>query len=330
MTPRSIAIIGAGIAGLACARRLTRPDVVVKLFDKSRSVGGRLATRRAPFGAGELRFDHGAQYFTARGSAFQGVVDTLRSSGAVAAWAAPLTYLAAGATRVGGDTAHFVGAPSMNAVAKALAVGLDVTPNARVVALQRTPAGWGLRFGDDTTAGPFDAVVVATPAEQGVGLLEDAAPALALQAAAARTAPCWAGLFAFDQPPNPDFEALCLADHPVLAWLAHDSAKPGRNAAASCWVAHAREEWSRAHLDITPDEAAAILQKTVCEILMASRRPIYAAAHRWRYAKVERTAASAHAFDPELRIGVCGDWRLGARVEAAWLSGASLGEAMSS
>ncbi len=330
MTLRSIAIIGAGVAGLACARRLTHPDVVVKLYDKSRSVGGRLATRRVTLGAGELRFDHGAQYLTAHDSAFQGVVDALLSSGAVAAWTAPLTHLAAGAMRVDLDGARFVGAPGMNAAAKALAVGLDVTPNARVVALQRDPSGWRLGFADDTTAGPFDAVVVATPAEQGVALLEDAAPALASQAAAARTAPCWAGLFAFDQTPHPHIEALSLADHPVLAWIAHDSAKPGRNATASCWVAHAREEWSRAHLDAAPDDAAAILRDAVCEILMTSRRPIYAAAHRWRYARVERAAANAHAFDPELRIGVCGDWRIGARVEAAWLSGASLGAAMTS
>ena len=58
---RRIAIIGAGIAGLAAAQQLKQPDFGMTLIEKSRGVGGRMATRRI----NDLQYDHGAQYFSA-------------------------------------------------------------------------------------------------------------------------------------------------------------------------------------------------------------------------------------------------------------------------
>jgi renalase len=59
--PKDIAIIGAGIAGLACAQRLQDGGCSVTLFDKGRGAGGRMATRRVTTPFGEIAFDHGAQ-----------------------------------------------------------------------------------------------------------------------------------------------------------------------------------------------------------------------------------------------------------------------------
>ena len=66
-----IAILGCGIAGLSAARELRRNGVDVKLFDKSRGVGGRMSTRYA----GVWEFDHGAQFFTAQNADFKSEID---------------------------------------------------------------------------------------------------------------------------------------------------------------------------------------------------------------------------------------------------------------
>ena len=57
-----VAVIGAGMAGLAAARTLAAAGHAVQVFDKGRGIGGRLSTRRTDYGA----FDHGAQYATVR------------------------------------------------------------------------------------------------------------------------------------------------------------------------------------------------------------------------------------------------------------------------
>ena len=59
-----------------------RHDVDVRIVDKGRSVGGRLATRRI----GEARLDHGAQFFTVRTPAFQAQVDDWVARGVVHVW----------------------------------------------------------------------------------------------------------------------------------------------------------------------------------------------------------------------------------------------------
>ena len=63
--PTEITIIGAGMAGLACAKRLVSAGYTPLMLDKGRSIGGRMATRRVTLAADEVSFDHGAQYLTA-------------------------------------------------------------------------------------------------------------------------------------------------------------------------------------------------------------------------------------------------------------------------
>ncbi len=98
----TVGIIGAGMAGLACATRLADAGFAVTAFDKGRGPGGRMATRRAEVEGRTVRFDHGAQYFTARDPAFADQVTRWQADGIVARWPAA------------GDDA-WVGTPGMNA-----------------------------------------------------------------------------------------------------------------------------------------------------------------------------------------------------------------------
>lgn len=313
----TIAIIGAGMAGLACAQRLTAAGRAVTLFDKGRGPGGRLATRRVETPHGVLRFDHGAQYLTVRDRGFR--ASLARVSGAIAPW--PESTGAPSEER-------FVGAPGMNALPKALAKGLDVRFSSRIARLRRAEGGWTLDSEDGARFGPFAAVLVAVPAEQAGALVAPHSPAFAAEAAAARTAPCWAGLFAVQGQDQPPLIAQRLKDHPVLAWIACDSAKPGRDAALQTWVLHARTDWSADHLEETPETILTALQ----EAFEASVRPqspiLFAQAHRWRFAQVTEPAATPFAWDKGLGLGLCGDWRIGPRVEAAWQSGDALARAV--
>ncbi|MDX1531103.1 MAG: NAD(P)-binding protein, partial [Rhodothermales bacterium] len=65
MTADPLAIIGAGAAGLAAAFGLRDSGVAVTLFEKSRGVSGRAATRRRTADGQTWRYDHGAQYVKA-------------------------------------------------------------------------------------------------------------------------------------------------------------------------------------------------------------------------------------------------------------------------
>jgi predicted NAD/FAD-dependent oxidoreductase len=302
-----IAIIGAGMAGLACAQALRAFGHAPVLFDKGRGPGGRMATRRIATPAGEAMFDHGAQYFTARDPAFQAQVAAWAADGVVAHWPA-----------AGADA--FVGTPGMNAPVKALAQACDVQWLVRVDALRRADNGWRLQ-GDGLDAGPFDTVLLAVPSENAAPLLQAWSPAMAARAVATPALPCWTVMAAFAG--RVDFAADVIRDQGAVGWAARNSAKPGRTG-PEAWVIQAGPEWSAAHLEETPDAVVPQLLGAFADCVGGALPDMVAAvAHRWRYAR-SGAAGDGLLWDAGLKLGVCGDWLLGPRVELAWLSGTRL------
>lgn len=302
-----IAIVGAGIAGLSCADALTLQGHSVVLFDKGRGPGGRMATRRVTHPNGDVAFDHGAQYFTARDPAFVAAVARWRASGAVAMWPSA------------GDDA-WVGTPGMSAVVKAIADPLDVRWNMRVDAIRRIGVSWTL---DPVSQEAFDAVVIAVPAEQAVSLLAAHDPAMAAMAQACRSAPCWTAMVAFDE--RIAIAADIIRDAAILAWAARNTAKPGRGP-TEAWVLQATPAWSREHLE--DDEATvvdALLTALAVETDTILPEPTIRIGHRWRYARAAATNRGA-LWNAETRTGAIGDWLIGPRVESAWMSGRMLAD----
>ena len=299
-----IAVVGAGLAGLACAWRLQQAGHAPALFDKGRGPGGRMATRRIATPLGEAVFDHGAQYFTARDPAFAAEVAQWHRDGLVAPWPA-----------AGGHA--WVGTPAMNAPLKHLASLVEVRFGATVTGLEREGGRWRVRGKDVDEAG-FDAAVVAVPAEQAAPLLATADPAAAALAAATRSEPCWTVMAAFADrlPVSPDVVRAGGA----VDWAARNSAKPARGGPES-WVVHASPEWSRQRLEETPETIfPRLLEEFFTEVGQPPLPPLAGTAHRWRYARSGAAGPDA-LWNLTLALGACGDWLLGPRVECAWLSG---------
>jgi predicted NAD/FAD-dependent oxidoreductase len=310
-----IAIVGAGIAGLACARRLTAGGADVRIFDKARGPGGRLATRR---GDG-WQADIGAQYFTARHPGFQDSVAVWAASGVVARWPAEPVRLERGSITARDDgRERWVGVPRMSALSRHLVQGLDIAPGRSIVALEQGP-GWSLREAEGPTHGPFDAVVIALPAPQTAALLRPVAAALADEAAAVPMRGCWTAVLTVDSG-SPPFEAAFVIDHP-LRWIAHDGSKPGRDGDAT-WIAHASPDWSDPRLDWTPERVLPALVSLFADATgLADEAVRGLAAHKWRYSQSPAPHAAGFLLDSERAIGTCGDWCNGNRVEGAWVSG---------
>ncbi|HEX8447048.1 MAG TPA: NAD(P)-binding protein [Sphingomonas sp.] len=306
-----VAIIGAGMAGLACAERLRAGGHAVVAYDKGRGPGGRMATRRMATAAGEIAFDHGAQYFTARDPDFIARVAQWHAAGVVARWPAA------------GDDA-WVGNPAMNAPLRAVADACDVRWGMRIDALVPDGGGWGVR-GEGVADDGYDAVVIAVPAEQVAALVAAQVPAFARQAEGVRSAPCWTLMAAFSAPVAVATDVIRRAG--MLDWAARNSAKPGRSG-PEAWVAHAMPDWSRDHLEAEPAAVATALLAGLAEAVGQDLpATIAVTAHRWRYARSGALGCDA-LWDGHAGIGLCGDWLLAPRVESAWLSGWRLAEVM--
>lgn len=306
-----ITIIGAGMAGLACARRLVRAGHRPLVLDKGRGIGGRMATRRATLAEGEVSFDHGAQYLTARDPGF----------------AADLHNLGAACVRWddGADSPRLVGVPGMSGLPRAMAAGLNVRLGAQVTAVRAKLDGWQLDI--DAASIETRHLVMTVPAPQAAALLGDDHP-LHNRIAGVAMAPCLTLMAAFPADAPRPFRSRAADDHP-LAWIAQDSSKPGRTGTLTTWVAQASVAWSEQHLEDTSEIIACCMLPMLAEVIgVAPQSALYAAAHRWRYARTVAPLGEPFLRNHDGTLHVGGDWCVGARVEAAWASGTAIADAM--
>lgn len=333
--PLDVVVVGAGMSGLACACVLERRGHRVRVFDKARGPGGRMSTRRAA----TWRFDHGAQYFTVRDPRFRRQVDAWCRGGIVARWDGTIAVLGDRAARPrdaggpGDDSSHggsrgepstrpperFVGVPSMSAVCRDLAAGLELALETRIAGLERVGGRWRLAADGSGDLGDCDAVVVSAPPPQAAELLVDAAPAMSARASGVEMTPCWAVMAGFAEPLRTAFDAAFVHGSP-LGWVARNASKPSRPA-GEAWVLHATPEWSGRHLELDRQDAARRLLAAFRNATgIPGTTPIHLDAHLWRFA-LPGPLAEPCLFDAELRLAACGDWCGGPRVEGAFLSG---------
>lgn len=321
--PPRVAVVGAGISGLMCARTLKDHGISVEVFEKSRGTGGRMATRRLEDG---LQFDHGAQYFTVRDSRLAKYAESWLEQGFVRPWLGRIVTLDSHAWH--DETApplRLVPQPGMSRLGQHLSA--DLTLHRRQTVRKVEQVGerkYELACDDGERWGPFDVVLLSCPVQQTERLLPTACN-WAEELANVRMLPCWTALIAWTTPWRVPFDAAFVKTGPIR-WLARDSSKPGRPDQHDCWVVQADASWSERHLEEEPDTIARRLLAATGALLPSIPPPeqLFVHAHRWRFARPEAGLGRDSLWDPDLQLGACGDWCLGGRVEAAALSGMAL------
>lgn len=314
MTPRT-GVVGAGLAGLMAARALVAAGHDVVLFDKGRSPGGRLATRRI----GDARVDHGAQFFTVRTDAFARHVDAWIADGLVHEWCRGFGPAPDGHPR-------FAVHGGMNALAKHLARGLDIRCDSLVFSLHRGAggAGWDVKL-DDGTLHRFDALVVTCPLPQSFSLLttaEVAMPEVLWRTDYDRTLALLAVLDRPGSVPAPGG----VQDDPSFTFVGDNQAK-GISPVPALTL-HATPEWSAAHWDDDADHARASLVE-LARPWTGDAQVVVAQLKRWRFATPRAIWPEPHwrAVDAPTLV-VAGDAFAGPRVEGAATSGLSAAAAL--
>lgn len=163
---QDIAIIGSGISGLSIGHMLNH-IANVKIFEKSRGVGGRITTRYTR----NFEFDHGAQFFTIKTDGFKKFIQPLINEGIVDIWNARFAEINRNKitkqSQWNAEYPHYVGSPRMNVICKYFAQKLSIELNVDVQKIAKTNRNkWQLFDKNDIILGEFDWVISSVPAHQ--------------------------------------------------------------------------------------------------------------------------------------------------------------------
>lgn len=316
-----IAVIGAGLAGLACAHELRRAGAFVDVFEATPAIGGRLATHRM---AG-ARLDHGAQYLTARDQSFRDYLQRIQHTGYVKAWEPSIAG-------IGGEAGQslltwYVGVPGMAAIVRPLCESVQVFTKRPVHTIQRGHGGWTVCFQDESTSEQYAFVVIAVPAPQAQYLFGPV-DELAHLVSKVRMAPCWSLMLDLEPDTLPRFDVYSDMSQ-TIRWIGRDSSKPGRRSSGEQVVVHASQAWSRETQFDDADVVADELWSEVCHLLgLPPSRPLQMQAHLWQHGLVDQPLGDTFLFSSEHGVGAAGDWCAGRLSEHAFTSGQRLGKAI--
>jgi len=305
-------VLGAGLAGLAAARDLRAAGHTVKVFDKGRGVGGRLATRRI----GDAVLDHGAQFFTTRESLFTSLVADAIADGAINEWCqgfgSPDGY------------PRYRGAAGMTSLAKWMARDLDIETGVEVHAIRVDDGRVQFVNADDETLATGDHGVVTAPIPQMLALFDRGQVKLGHDMATALKSISYFATLALlavvEGQPNvdePGGEQLTEGPFTFVADNYRKGISPVR-----ALTFHAEHDYSLRRFDDNPDEVHAELLALAAPWI-GDATVVDSQLKKWRYAgPVTPLPERTLVFDAgATRIALAGDAFGGPKVEGAFNSG---------
>eukprot|EP01079_Euglenida_sp_SAG-EU17-18_P006377 gene6377-1137_t len=236
----------------------------------------------------EGQFDHGCQYMVARTPEFDATLQQWQAAGAVAKWKGHFMEWRNHDMQEAPGTPRWVGCPTMSAVTRHLAKGLNIVASTRVTSMERRPTGWSL--GDDGSKqyGPYDWVVLTCPGPQAAALVPYGSQAHDL-ACRMFYNPCWTLMATCNSPETVNFDSVTLHDHETLGWVARDSSKPQRPHGER-WVVFASPWWSAVNVDEPASVVAETLAKAAADTLGLQLASMDT--HRWLYAQTANPSSA--------------------------------------
>ncbi|TAF50896.1 MAG: FAD-dependent oxidoreductase [Oscillatoriales cyanobacterium] len=311
-----VVAIGAGMAGLICARQLRLAGYSVAVVEKSRGPGGRVATRRVQ----GTRADHGARYLEPQGDAVQALIDVLVDRQILKLWTDSVGEFRQGEIS-SIPSSCYVAPAGMNAVGKYIAEGLDIWYGRRVKAIS-TPQELIAR-----------AVVVAIPAPQALMFLNSEiglSPDFLDKLRSVEYDPCITVMAGYSAERNsdlsnlnPQWKSVSFPDDSDLAWIGLDSSKR-LDPQQPVFVVHSSANFAQRYLEAADLDTVGgeLLDRASEHLIPWLKQPQWLQVHRWRYAFCRNPLPVSCLVAQEILPLVCaGDLCGDGQIEAALRSG---------
>ena len=310
-----IAIIGAGLTGLSCAKKLSLAEYNPIIIEKSRGLGGRISTRRIK--NRNFYFDHGAQYVSAKGKNFDEYLMKAMLEGNAAEWFIQPPNNQEKSKR------KIVGLNGMTNLVRPLAANLNLHFNSPVKKIHPHNYGWKIETTNQIYETIFDIVITTIPAPQVIPLVSENS-VLTSELNKVKFTSCLAAMIAFEDKISLN-ENIYSNPASEIIWCARNSSKPSQTLNKDCWILHASSHWSAKNIEDEKHHIAKNLLEIFRKKLNLRLPKVhFLAGHKWRFAFASLPLNKKFLVSDNKSLIMGGDWCLGNRAENAYDTGLSM------
>jgi len=333
-----IGIIGAGISGLVAGRLLAKAGHEVKIIEKSQGTGGKMATVTGGKN-NDVKLDYGYSYFTANTEEFQPFFDELNEQKLITQWADHFGLFDGEdlfMKNPNRDHQHYYTAiDGMASIPEYLSRWVDVISEVKAGGLtyigadRRKKRSWMINLTDMSVV-EVDAVIIAAPATEALGVLQTAQDETAARKIMryiddVHYNPSFTLMATYGEMDIPDWKGI-ECESSDLSWIFNESSK-GDNATGPALVAHSSSEFVKKHYNDDPGDVVELLKERLGDILGSwAATPEWTHLHHWKYLRARNTLNEYYLEleENDGPLALIGDYLMGNNLESSYISGYKL------
>jgi predicted NAD/FAD-dependent oxidoreductase len=314
-----VVIVGAGISGITAGKYLHKNGFSVKILDKGKAIGGRLATRRINFNDEQLQIDYGCKYLEAHTFEFsQELVDLIKND-TVKKWTTSHqnTFLDELENKL-----KFIGRQSMRQIAIELAKGLNISNNIRVKIISHSNGEWNIK---DVSKGLIKAkaVILTMPVPQSLELVNiskiEIPSEIYNNLEKVEYERSIAGILVLENKSNLKNEGGLKFEDGPISFITDNNLKGVNNSLTALTVEMAND-FSIENWDKSDDELTELIIEASSEYF--NSKVLKSQIHKWRYSTpIKSYPKKFESINLPGTLYFAGDAFLGKNVESAYLSG---------
>ena len=314
-----VLIIGAGICGITTGKYLLKNGANIKILDKGKAIGGRLATRRIEFEKKLLQIDYGCKFLEAHSFEFSQELLELINNDRIRKWNIENQNSFFDEL---GKNIKFIGRQSMRQIALDLAEGLDIENNVKVKKIEYKNGEWIVNDENNKSL-KAKALILTMPVPQSLELIRNSKLKISEEIISnlqkIEYARSIVGILALDSNSNIKNEGgLKFHDGPI-SFITDNNLK-GINKNLTALTVEMSNDFSIKNWDKSDEEITKLIIETSREYL--NSKVLKFQIHKWKYSTpLKSYPQKFEVVDSPGTLYFAGDAFLGSTVEFAYLSG---------
>ena len=310
-------VLGSGVSGSTIANLLSK-KYSVQVFDKARGLGGRSSNKRFQK---SLSFDHGVQYISPKSKEFSKLIKRLSKKKIFKIWNGNhIDYTFKKKLLI----PKYIGLTANNALSKYYLRGIKLSLESQIIKIKYKKYFWEITLSDNSLY-QFKALILTCPFPQLKKLAKNYLDKKILNLKV-NMQPNITAMVALKNQKEYPISSIKFEDD-ILAWAANENSKNRFKSNTNLWTLQASLKWSKKTINKYKNNSF-IIKELVSRFINLTgfdkKKIIYTGVHGWKYSyNYEKTPFLSY-WDKKNKLGVCGDWFNGPKVENAWLSARDL------